>query len=174
MHILAGLVALIGVVGVLLWRLHSAAEAAKGLTEAAGEVHGLFRRAAWRRKINKDLLATIDDSRLAAVALMTSLAQSDGAMTEAEHRAILAESREILGADDKLGPELLAHARWLVRDVPDADEVFRRLTPVIVRNCNSEQRAQLLAMLERIAAAEGVAGAAERRTLERLSRALKG
>jgi len=173
MHILGGLVALIGVVALVLYRLHMAAEAAKGLGEAAGEVRGLFRRAAWRKRTNVDQLAAVDDARLAAVAMMAALAESDGAMTEPERQRIEGYATDVLGADAKLATELLAHARWLVRDIRDVDEALRKLTPVIKRSCTAQQVTELLDMLDRVAAVSGAPGGIERRALERLGRALK-
>src|SRR5262245_38196752 len=91
MHILLALLAAAGAIGIILWRLHMATEAARGLTQAAEEAHGLFRRWKWRRKLAQDPLDLIQDRREAAVAMMIAVAQSDGAVTERERRTILAE-----------------------------------------------------------------------------------
>jgi len=172
MHILLALLAVAGVVGIILWRLHMAAEAARGLTQAAEEAHGLFRRWKWRRKLAKDPLDLIQDRREAAVAMMVAIAQSDGAVTERERRTILAEVVQRFGATGQQAEEFLAHGRWIVRDVRDVDRCLQKLAPMIQRTCTAEQVHELLEMLDRVAAAEAPPGTIESQALAKFRRAL--
>ena len=68
MSILMGLLALMGTLGVILWRLNAAADAAKGLVETADDARGLFRRWKWRSKLAENPLDLIQDPREAAAA----------------------------------------------------------------------------------------------------------
>ena len=52
MHILSALGAAIGVALFFLWRMQQASTAVRDGANAAGEVHGLFRRWSWRRRAN--------------------------------------------------------------------------------------------------------------------------
>src|SRR5262249_22693896 len=88
MHILVAIVSALGIIGVILWRLHMAAEATKGLVETANDARGLFRRWRWQRKLASNPLDLIQDPREAAVAMMVAVAQSDGAMTDRERQVI--------------------------------------------------------------------------------------
>jgi uncharacterized tellurite resistance protein B-like protein len=58
------------------------------------------------------------------------------------------------GATPQQAEALLARARWLVQDRTDAGEVFRRLTPVILRTCGPQERSALIEMLRSVAASE--------------------
>ena len=173
MPFLLGLLAVLGALGMILWRLNQASGAARDLAETAGEMQGFFRRRKWQKKLANDPLQTIDDPRLAAAAIMTALALADGAITEAEQAVIVREMREKFGASGAAAEELLAHARWAVRDVAEVDTCVRRLLPVIEKTCGAQEREQLIEMLEAVAAANGRPEASERLSVERVKRALR-
>jgi uncharacterized tellurite resistance protein B-like protein len=155
MHILAALGAVLGVLLFVLFRMQQAANAARDVADAADEARGFFRRWAWRRRHAKHPLDTIDDAREAAAAMMVATAQSDGAITEREGQAIAAEMCKHFGATPTQAAELLARARWLVKDGADPGEVYRRLTPLILRTCGRPERSDLIEMLRNVANADG-------------------
>jgi uncharacterized tellurite resistance protein B-like protein len=157
MHILAALGAVLGVLLFILFRMQQAANAARDIADAGDEVRGFFRRWAWRGKHAKHPLDTIDDAREAAAAMMVATAQFDGDITERERQAITAQMRSHFGATPAQAEELLARARWLVKDRVDPAEVYRRLTPLILRTCGATERSDLVHMLGKIAAADGEA-----------------
>ena len=51
--------------------------------------------------------------------------------------------------------QLLARARWIVKDRHDPGEVFRRLTPLILSKCGPSERSDLIEMLRTVAGADG-------------------
>ena len=155
MHIIAVIGAILGVAALILFRMQQAASAARDIADAADEARGLFRRWGWRRKQLKSPLDTVDDAREAAAAMMVAVAQADGGITERERAAITGEIAKHFGATERQADELLARARWLVQDRTDAGEVFRRLTPLIVRTCGPTERADLIGMLGAVAQADG-------------------
>jgi len=173
MHILVAIVTMLGIIGVILWRLHMAAEAAKGLAETANDARGLFRRWRWQRKFAGNPLDLVEDPREAAVAMMVAVAQSDGAMTDRERQIIKAELVARIGATERQAEELLAHGRWLTRDVRDIDYCLDKLAPLIKRQCSPDQSRDVLAMLSSVANAEGDPGEIEGAALARVSRALR-
>ena len=173
MHILAAIVTALGIIGVILWRLHMATEAAKGLAETANDAHGLFRRWRWQRRLARNPLDLAQDPREAAVAMMVAVAQSDGAMTDREQQVIKAELVARIGATERQAEELLAHGRWLTRDVRDVDYCFDKLTPLIKRQCSPDQNRDVLKMLYSVANAEGHPGGVEAAALARVSRGLR-
>jgi uncharacterized tellurite resistance protein B-like protein len=172
MHIVGLLFGALATLGVILWRLHVAAEAAKGLAETAEAAHGIVRRWRWRRKATSDSLAQVENPREAAAAMMVAVAQSDGALTERERQAILTEITTRFEATARQAEDLLALARWIVRDVHDIDRALARLTPVVARTLTASQRRELIQMLEAVAAAEATPEAIEREAIARLARAL--
>lgn len=155
MAIIAILGAVLGAIALILFRMQQAAHAARDIADAADEAHGLFRRWGWRRKQLRSPLDAVEDAREAASAMMVAAAQSDGGITERERAAITAEMRNRFGATQRQAEELLARARWLVQDRTDAGEVFRRLTPLVVRTCGATERSDLIEMLKAVAAADG-------------------
>jgi uncharacterized tellurite resistance protein B-like protein len=61
----------------------------------------------------------------------------------------------------------------LVQDKTDAGEVFRRMTSIIRRDCGPKECADLIAMLESVAAAEGKTDSLVRHDIARLADTLK-
>jgi uncharacterized tellurite resistance protein B-like protein len=161
-----------GVVGVILWRLHMAAEAAKGLAETANEARGLFRRWGWQRKFAKDPLDLVSDPREGAAAMMVAVAQHDGAMTERERAAILRQIVERFETSGRQAEDLLAHGRWLTRDVRDADRCLSRLTPFMQRACSAQQCQDLVEMLRAVSQADGAADTLVTDAIGKLERAI--
>jgi len=155
MHIIAIIGAILGVAALVLFRMQQAAHAARDIADAADEARGLFRRWGWRRRQLRSPLDAVDDAREAAAAMMVAAAQADGSITERERVAITAAMAKHFGATERQAEELLARARWLVQDRTDPGEVFRRLTPLIVRTCAPTERADLVGMLETVAKADG-------------------
>ena len=139
--------------GVLL-RMQSAAHAVRDIADTASSAHGLFRGWAWRRKFAKNPLDLVEDPREAAAAMMVMIAQSDGAVTERERVAILSGMVNTFGASAEQAEQMLAHGRWLARDVTLPDEGFRRLIPLLKSKLAAPERRQLIELLNTVAAAE--------------------
>ncbi|MCB1491184.1 MAG: TerB family tellurite resistance protein [Rhodobiaceae bacterium] len=151
MHILLGILAVIGAAVMIIIRLNSAANAARQVGEAASEAHGFYRRLAWKRKSGKDPFATIEDPREAAVAMLVAVAQTSGVITEEEIATIRSQAIRTFDATPEQADELIAYGRWLTRDGPDLGNVFRKAAPVIERSCNDAEKRDLIAMLRAVA-----------------------
>lgn len=173
MHILAMLAAVLGAIGVILWRLRSAADATREIVDAANDAQNFFRRRKWQKRASGSSLDSVEDPREAAVAMMVSLAQADGAMTERERAAIIFGIVKYLGATSAQAEELLNYGRWLVKDTSDPGSCFRKLAPVVRRSCEPAQIGELLTMLKSVADAEGPAAAPELDAIATLKRALQ-
>ena len=172
MSFLLALVAAIGAVGALLWRINMAADATRGLADTAQDLAGLKRRWQWGRRANVNPLTLVDDPRMAAVALMTAIAQADGAMTAAERTAIMRQAMEHFSCTSKIAEEMLSYARFLVGDTRDPANVFLKLQPLIVKSCAEKERGDLIAMLRAVAAADGPAADNERAAIDQMERDL--
>ena len=173
MHIIALLTAFLGAIGLILWRLHMAADAAKGLADTANDARGMFRRWGWQKKFAADPLDLVQDPREAAAAMMIALGQSDGALTERERRMILVQMVQRFGVSGTQAEELLAHGRWLVREVTDLNRCFQKLAPFVRKTCSADQVQDILAMLSEVSLAEGAPGVPEVDALMRLKQTLK-
>ncbi|MDX2157045.1 MAG: TerB family tellurite resistance protein [Hyphomicrobiaceae bacterium] len=172
MGILAALGAAIGVILAVLWRMQAAAHATREIAEAASEVRGLFRSWSWRRKANVDPIDLIDDPREAAAVLMAAVAQADAALSERERTVMLMEMTRRFGATGEQAEELLARARWIVKDTTDPAAPMRRLTRLVQEKLGHKERAELVAMLEAVASADGCADEAVARDIRRFAQSL--
>ncbi|MBI1384614.1 MAG: hypothetical protein GC150_06865 [Rhizobiales bacterium] len=173
MSIIMGLLAAAGVVIGLLWRLEVAARASREVIGVADDARGMFRRWRWQKKFAADRLSLMEDPREGAAALMVALAQSDGPMTGREHEAMTTALTGVMEIPAGKSEEMIAHARWMAGEHIDASEVVRRIAPKLREACTREQLADIVAMVESVAGAEGEIGLAERDAIERLKRALK-
>jgi uncharacterized tellurite resistance protein B-like protein len=169
MAILGIIAALIGAVSIALWRLNSAADAVRNVAGAAEDAHGLWRRFMWRKRLAKDRLELIKDPREAAAGMLVAVAQADGALTEREQAALIAEFRKTFEMTDPQAQELLAQARWTVGEVRDLDRCLFKLGQVL----DVEQKRDVLALLESTAAVDGTPGPALRTSLDKYARTLK-
>lgn len=153
MAIVLGLLAALAGVGVWWWRLQMAADAARGVADAAGEVRGFWRRMLWNRKAGRNQLDMVDDPREAAAAMLVVLAQYDGALTDAEQTLIKQQMHDTFDASGSEAEELLARGRWLARDTGvDPAQALRRLSGSVEKQLDIGERQELLTMLRSVVA----------------------
>lgn len=172
MSIILALLAALGAVGTLLWRLNNAADATRGLAEAAGDLRNMKRRWGWRRKSNVDPMVLVDDPRIAAVTMMTAIAQADGALTSAERSMIVRQAMEHFSCTSKVADEMLSYARFLLGDTREPSNCFIKLRPLIMKSCNATERSDLIAMLRATAACDGAPAESERLAIDLMARDL--
>ncbi len=173
MHVLAGLLTFVTVISVIVYRIYLISQSGigQGAMDAAGGIQKHLRRKAWQKKLG-DPLRDIDDARVAAAAMMVALAQSDSSLSEREEAVITAQMTERFQVDDNLAAELLAHARWLVRDVTDPENCFLKVRPTILQSCGPQERKDLVDMMGVVAEA-GSDPEAQRAIVSRLAHTLK-
>ena len=157
MHILLGILGFIGGLGMLLWRIKMASDAAKDIAETAQGAKNYFRRRRWEKRATADPIKDMEDPREAAATMMVALASYDKAISEREEHTIIEEIKTNFQADDNLAAELLAHGRWLSKDVGDLNSFLSRLMPPIMRHLGPREKHDLLKMLENVANANGEA-----------------
>jgi uncharacterized tellurite resistance protein B-like protein len=172
MAIILSLLAAMGAVGVLLWRIQAASDAAKGAIEVADEARGFFRRLSWSRKANRNALDLVSDPREAASAMMAAIAEYDGAMTDAERALILGEMIDNFDATQKEAEELLARGRWLAKDVRDLGQALRRLAGPLEQRLEEKERRDLIDMLRLVAGPGSVRDSVPHQAIARLEEQL--
>jgi uncharacterized tellurite resistance protein B-like protein len=168
MSLLLGLLAIMGAAGALLWRMSNTADAARQVVDTADDAQGLLRRWLWRRKTRVDLLGEIQDPREAAACMMVAVAQTDGALSDREHTAIIEAMVQNFQSTTEDADAMFARARWLVRDAADAASCFTRLQSVIMKSLAEQERRDLITMLTTVATADGEIRQAERDAIARL------
>jgi uncharacterized tellurite resistance protein B-like protein len=162
----------LGAAALILWRIKMAADAARDLAEHADNARKYVRRSRWKSRQKAGQKAVPEDPRLAAAAMMAAIAETDGALTEAEKAAILSEitMRFAFSASD--AETLLAEGRWLSKDAGDLSSFLRRMDPPVRSICSEQEQRDLITMLTAVAEAEGEADPIAAQAIETLRRAL--
>ena len=138
MPVILGFLALLSAAAFFIWRARNAADAAREIASTADDLRGKVHYWWFRRNYNKHPLQLIEDPREAAVAWMVAMAQDDGAISEAELAAIRAQMRQPLEIEKPV--EILARARWAVRDLRNLDACVVWLMPLIKRKVGLQER----------------------------------
>lgn len=163
----------LGAVGLVLWRIKMAADAARDLAETADDARKFVRRTRWKSRQKAGQRPVPDDPRLAVAAMMAAIAETDGALSDAERAAILNEITTRFQFSPADAEALLAEGRWLSKDAGDLSSFLRRMDPAVRAACTDEERRDLIVMLTVVAEADsGVADPIAAQAIETLRRAL--
>lgn len=150
MHILALLGAIIGGISIWAWRYRQAKEVGTELLDTVGRVRGAYNRHSFRKKAEASPLSSVEDPALAAAIFLSALANEDSDARHLSEPAIRGEIGRIVPITDL--DEVIAYAQWAARDVHDARDVVRRFKPLWRQKLTHEERADLVAMAEVVAA----------------------
>lgn len=136
MHILAGLIAILGLIAVWYWRIRMLKDAASEAGKVVQTVANAPRRIAFRFKTGKDGLALIDDPREAAAAMLVAMAQarSGDVLSEAQLAAFHRDVQATFGFSKADSDDLLAQALFINRTTDDGTQVMTRLSRQIVQS----------------------------------------
>lgn len=168
MHIVAGILGVIGVIAFFIIRANQAARAVRELGEVAADTKSLWRRTRWKSKSNVDQIREITDSRLAAAVMMCAMAKSDGDLSEREVKVILEQLRGPLGISESDADEILTQARWLSRDTHELSAALRRAARPVHELCTAEEKGELLDMLTAVGEADKPIDTLQQDALDRL------
>ncbi len=155
MHIILGLLTLIGVIALWVWRARMAGEASREVVDASEDVQAAFRRYGYRRQAGKHPAENLDDPRLAAAGMMAAIARLEGDMSTERMNAIRVECRASFRLGDKEADEIAAFGRWLAEQSKDPDDAVRRLLKIVRDKAPREAHEDMIAMLTRVASVEG-------------------
>lgn len=152
MHILVLLVG--GIAAAAVWYFKLRGPAAVGdVVDAAGKVHGAYKRGRFRQKAEASTLSAIDDPGLAASVYLVSIAEAGPGLGPHEEEAISAWLAETVEYGNPA--EALTFAKWATREVVDVNEVGRRLLPLWRDRLTAQQRQELVAAASAVAAIRG-------------------
>lgn len=114
MHILLGLLALIGGAGYWYWRARNAAELGGDLLNAANDVRLAARRFGFKRKSKIHPVDSIDDARVAGAAIVAALVRQAGRLTPQQEDDWLLQMQSKFNVDKAEAKELSVLGDWLV------------------------------------------------------------
>lgn len=155
MHVLIGLIAIIGAVAFWLWRVRAAAEASNEIVDAASDARAALRRYGYRRKAGQHPTESVDDPRLAAAAILAAVAKMDGDLTADQFNALRVECRASFRVDQGEADDMAAYGRWLADQCKSPDDAIRRLAKIVRDRAPKEAHGDMIRMMERVASVQG-------------------
>ena len=170
MHILLGLLAILGGAAVWYWRFKAAKEAADDVTDMAGRAWGKWKRYKFRKKAEASPVEAVDDPVAAAVIMMMAVASEEHQLTSTAESRIRDEVIKTMGIADPT--EVLVFAKWVASHVEDANNVSLRYTKLWMRDLSQSEREDFLQMGRRVAAADGEVTARQQLKIAKLAERL--
>lgn len=169
MHIL---IAIIGALAAAFWAFTYFVNAARQGQDAVNDVKGAIRGAQWSKKVGQRMIESLTDPREAAAILMYQIAAYDGAVTERQRLAIIAEMKRAFAADHETAEGLFAFARAATGQINDAANSLKKILKPIEAACAPNECRDLVDMLLKIAEVEGPASDTQHRLIAEVKRAL--
>ena len=169
MHII---IAILGALAAAFWAFTHFMNAANQGREAIGEVKGVIRRGKWSRRVDQRLIENLSDPREAAAVLLYQMAAYDGAVTDRQQAALVADMRAAFEADEETAHGLYAFGRMAVGEINDAGNNVRKILRPVTEVCTDEEKRHLIEMLERTAEIEGSPTDIQRRLIAEARRVL--
>ncbi|MGB3502975.1 MAG: hypothetical protein WBA44_15235 [Mesorhizobium sp.] len=153
MHILIIIVGIL-IAGAAWWyRLKMMRDAAGEAADAIGRVRGKIRRNKIRRLNEQSPLTAIDDPVIAAATLIAGISGEDVALSPAREQMLRNEIAAI--ADPSKAEEAVIYAQWAADQIDDATTVIDKLGPYLAARLNDGEKADLIAMVRKVATEEG-------------------
>ena len=154
MHILLGLLGIVGALALWYWRMKMAREAAGELVDAANDVRLAVRRFGYKRAHDKHPADCVEDPRLAASGIALAVAGCDAPLSRAELTMMAAEAGSVFQTSTEESDEIAAFGRWLQGQCQTPEEAVRRLSKVVRLKAGAEGSAQMIEITSRVAAAD--------------------
>lgn len=167
MHILIGLLTLLGAIAVWYYRLKMIGGAARDIGRAAERVMNAPRKFAFMRRANQTGLKGVEDPREAASILMVLVGGGSKLSPEAR-QTIEAETIKKFDLDAEEADALVTHALWMVRDVEVPTGVTMRMAQVVIATpgIGPKELVDLDEMLIAVSEANGAADASALKLLQ--------
>ena len=155
MHVLIGLLTLVGVVIVVLVRMNRAARMGAEVTDTVLDVKRAVRRYKWSETADRHRLETVDDPVLAATTMMCAVAAETDVPSERQVAAIKTRMTGTLRLQPAEVDEMFAQAKWLAGQSPSLDRLLEALAVPIGGKCSPAEKRDPIAMPTRVAEADG-------------------
>ncbi len=155
MHIILGLIAIVGAVAVWYWRFKMAREAGGDILDAANDVRLAARRLMYKRKHNTHPADSVDDPRLAAAGIAVAVATMDQPISQAEIVALTGSARQTFDISEREALDMVSFGRWVSDQCGTNGEAVRRLSKVVAKLAGAEAAPDLIRMVTDVATADG-------------------
>ncbi|NJM29735.1 MAG: hypothetical protein HC855_06215 [Rhizobiales bacterium] len=151
MHIILGVLAILGGLAFWWWRMKAVSEAASEVTDVAGRAWGKYKRYKFRKKVEDSPVEAVDDPVAAAAVMMIALVKEEGPLTPQAEEAIRMEATAVMQVDDPT--ELMVFSKWVADHVSDANNVSLRYAKLWAGALSRDERLELVEMVERAVSA---------------------
>lgn len=166
MHIILGLMAVLGGAVFWYWRVKAIKETADDVTDIAGRAWGKWKRYKFRKKAEASPVEAVDDPVAAAVIMMMAIAAEEHPLTQSAETAIRGEVVKGMGIADPT--ELMVFGKWVASHVEDANNVSLRYAKLWMRELSAGERGDLVQMVRRVAGADGEVTARQQHKIAKL------
>lgn len=153
MHIIIGLLSTLSLLAIVLIRANHAANAVEELSGRSRGWTWRVRHKLFGHKIQDAPLSDIEDPREGVLALMAAVMKDEGDLTEEQIKDLEHWAEKRLNYSNP--EEMVALARWRVRNFVESGAVLYRLHKKLATLCNGEQRADVIELVEAAAASSG-------------------
>jgi uncharacterized tellurite resistance protein B-like protein len=153
MYVLLAIIGILGAIAFWWWRFKTVKDAADDITDTADRAWGKYKGYKFRKKAEAAPVEAVEDPAAAAVIMMLAIAKEGRDLTPEAEAAVKREVTETMGIDEP--GELMVFAKWVASHVEDANNVSLRYSKLWGNSLSREERLDLVAMVERIAALNG-------------------
>lgn len=155
MHIIIGLITLIGILGVWYFRFKQTRDASGEILDGVNDVRLAARRLMYKRKHKTHPADSVDDPRLAAAGIVVAIATMDTPISQAEIEAMTKSAQKTFDVTEREALDIVSFGRWVAGQCTTNQEAVRRLSKVINQLAGPEAGPDLVAMITTVATADG-------------------
>lgn len=155
MHIVLGLLALIGAAIFIWYRLRDARQAGGEVLDAADSLRASVRRMMYKARHDGHPADAVEDPRLAASGIAVAVATMDGPISQAEIQKLTALSREIFDVSEREALDIVSFGRWVAGQCNTNAEAVRRLSKIVAREAGPEASGDMVRLITEVATAGG-------------------
>lgn len=142
MHILLGILSTLSIIAFITLRFSNSAAGLGHLADQIGGAAASLRRTFFRRKATRHPLTSIEDPREATLVLMVAVMKDNGELTQDQIGDLEHIAATRLAFTNPA--DMVALARWHVRDFVESGAVLHRLGRRLARQCNGAQRQDVI------------------------------
>ncbi|MBW8640415.1 TerB family tellurite resistance protein [Hoeflea sp. WL0058] len=153
MHILVAILGIVGAVSYYWFFIRRANDAASEVIDAAGRARGAYRRRSFKKKVEGSPITAIKDPRTAAVVMAVAVAGGDRHLSQAQEETLTRLMTDVLDIAET--EEELVFAKWVVREIPDPNNISLRLGRLWTGSLDMNERRELVDLVTDVAGADG-------------------
>jgi len=170
MHIVLGILGVLGALVFWYYRLRFIGGAASEAIDAAGKMRGAFNRRKFRNKVEGSPLTAIDDAQTAASVMAVAVMEERGPLSREAEDVLRSELETTINVTDPV--EMSTFAKWVVQQAKDPNNISRQFAKLWNSTLPENDRREFLSMIERLSAVGGEPNQAQLQAILKLKERL--